>query len=457
MIWRKRKYQDTHQRKNQKRTQSSPYRLTRQTLNDLSSFLFENSDKLQYGIALASLVTGRTISSLVDLDIPFELLESGVGRLFIRWHYGQASSPLFDSADRLIKDNAAYIVLPPCIASPIARARERAIPASELESQFSLPASRKRGPSGQLITLNTIQHVIDYELTKVGMTRFERDFIADNQMSDNMQNFYAAFSARLLHQRHADFMALFLPEHEVEMCRQHAAPDSYLFGSKKALSSSDVLSIYSALELALGEALRNRDHIAAHNIYTLYVVSTLQLATMHRPTSNAFRTLSTFCNNFEQVEIVDKSVSSTRLVPVCKYAQKLLTEYIEYLRSYQARFQFINRAKYHAIEDMLSGRSNLFRIQTASTFLPNIEHLPEALDDDVFNKINWHRHTMASWLIINDVVRDALSVFMGHRQALDLPTSARSTFCYDQLRSISEHINKVLHTLGLPHLSPGKR
>lgn len=457
MTWRKRKYQGKHQLKNQKRSQSSPYRLTRQTLSDLSSFLLAEVAQLQHGIALASLVTGRTISSLVDPDIPFELLESGAGKLFSRWHYGQASSPLFDNAEKLVQTDAPYIVLPPCIASPIARAREQAIPASILESQFSLPDPRKRGPSGQLITLNAIQRVIDYEYTKVEMTRFEKDFIADNDMSDNMQNFYAAFSARLLQQRHADFMTLFLPDHEIEICRQHAAPHSLLFGSKKALSCSGVQSIFSALESARGRALRNKDHIAAHNSYTLYVVNMLQLATMHRPAPDAFRTLNTFCNDFEQVEIVDKSESSTRLVPVCDYAKALLREYIDYLKCYQARFRFTNPSKYHAIKDMLSGRSNLFRIQTASTFSPDIENLPEELGDDVFNKINWHRHAMASRLIIKSVDRDALAVFMGHRQALDNPTSAHSTLCYDQLLTISEHINKILHTLSLPHLSPGRR
>lgn len=103
MTWRKRKYQGKHQLKNQKRSQSSPYRLTRQTLSDLSSFLLAEVAQLQHGIALASLVTGRTISSLVDPDIPFELLESGAGKLFSRWHYGQASSPLFDNAEKLVR------------------------------------------------------------------------------------------------------------------------------------------------------------------------------------------------------------------------------------------------------------------------------------------------------------------------------------------------------------------
>lgn len=457
MTWRKRKYQCKHQRKNLKRTQNSPSRLTRQTLSDLSSFLLAKADQLQFGIALASLLSGRKIASLVDPDIPFELLESEAGKLFSRWHYGQASSPLFDNAEKLVNCDSPFIVIPPCAASAIAKARKKAIPASELEHQFSLPPSRKRGSSGQLITLNAIQRVIDYEHTKVEMTRFEKDFIADNDMSDNMQNFYAAFSARLLQQRHADFMTLFLPDHEIEICRQHAAPHSLLFGSKKALSCSGVQSIFSALESARGRALRNKDHIAAHNSYTLYVVNMLQLATMHRPAPDAFRTLNTFCNDFKQVEIVDKAESSRRLVPVCKYAQKLLKEYIDYLRCYQARFRFTNPAKYHAIGDMLSARSNLFRIQTATLFLPDIENLPEGFDDAAFNKINWHRHTMASRLIIKSVDRDALSVAMGHRQALDNPTSVHSTLCYDQLLTISEHINKILHTLSLPHLSPGRR
>ncbi|HAS14929.1 MAG TPA: hypothetical protein DCS01_06480 [Idiomarina abyssalis] len=457
MTWRKRKYQGKHQLKNLKRTQNSPYRLTRQTLSDLSSFLLAEADQLPYGIALASILSGRTFSSLTDPDIPFELLESGAGKLFSRWHYGQASSPLFDNAEKLVNCDSPYILLPPCAASAIAKAREQAIPASELEHQFSLPSPLKRGPSGQLITLNAIKRVIDYERTKVGITRYERDFIADREMNENMQNFYAAFSARLLHERHADFMDLFLPEHEVDVCRQHAAPHSLLFGSKKALSCAGVQSISSALESAFKKSLRESDHVAIHNIYTLYVLNTLQLATMHRPAPDAFRGLNTFCHDFEQVEIVDKSVTSTRLVPVCKYAQKLLKEYIDYLRCYQARFRFTNPAKYHAIGDMLSGRSNLFRIQTATLFLPDIENLPEELGDDVFNKINWHRHTMASRLIIKSVDRDALSAFMGHRQALDNPTSAHSTLCYDQLLTISEHINKILHTLSLPHLSPGRR
>lgn len=456
-MWRKRKYQGKHQLKNLKRTQNSPSRLTRQTLSDLSSFLLAKADQLPFGIALASLMSGRKIASLVDPDIPFELLESGAGKLFSRWHYGQASSPLFDNAEKLVNCDSPYIVLPPCAASAIAKAREQAIPASILESQFSLPTSFKRGPSGQLITLNAIQRVIDYERTKVGITIYESDFIADREMNENMQNFYAAFPARLLHERHAKFMALFLPKHEVDTCRQHTAPIGYLFGSKKALSCAGVQSIFSALESAFKKSLRESDHVAIHNIYTLYVLNTLQLATMHRPASRVFRTLNTFCKGFEQVEIVDKAESSTRLVPVCKYAQKLLKEYIDYLRCYQARFRFTNPAKYHAIGDMLSARSNLFRIQTATLFLPDIENLPEELGDDVFNKINWHRHTIASLLIIDGVDRDAISVFMGHRQALDNPTSTRSTLCYDQLLTISEHINTILHTLRLPRLSPVRR
>ena len=450
MSGRKQKYQGKHQKRNQKRPQSSPYRLTRSTLSELSSFLLSAPDDLTRGLALAKLATGRNMRSLVDASLDFEILSTGVGKLSNSWRYGEASSPIFDEASKLVTKNDNYILLPPCVAKPIAQARSQSIPIDILESKVARLLAGKRGPSGQLITPNALQRVIDFEFTTVNMTRFERDFIADRKMNDNMQNFYAAFSAKTLHKRHTDFIALFLPEDEIEAYKQAPIPDDTLFGSKKALSSHGVEYVFSQLQSALRNALIKEDRIAAHNIYTAYVVNLLQFATMHRPAPDVFRTIAAFLDDFNQMEIVDKSDSSARLVPVCQRARQVILHYIHYLKCYQERFRFTNTNNYQAIDDMLSGRSNLFRIQTASTFLPNFDHLPGYLSDAVFRSINWHRHTMASLLIQSDVDRDVLAAFMGHRQALDSPTKSSSTFRYQQLLDISERVDHIMEALALP-------
>jgi len=447
MSHRKKKYKYKHQLRNQKRSQSSPYRLTRQTLSDLSSFFLSDPNDLTRGIALGVLTTGRNVGSLVDPNVRFEVSNTGVGKLLNSWHYSEASSPIFDAADKLVTDANHYIALLPCIAKHIAQARSQAVPADILEAKIAQLLAGKRGPSGQLITLSGLQRVIDFEFNTVKMTRFERDFIADRKMNENMQNFYAAFSAHSLHENYAKFLALFLPENEVSTGKNHAVSEDTLFGSRKALAPQGVCYVLSYLQSTLRDAQIRGDHVASHNIYTAYAVHVLQLATMHRPSPEVFRNINTFLDNFSQVEIIDKSVSSTRLVPVCAHARQVLRNYIDYLVHYRARFQFTNPNNYQAIGDMLSGRSNLFRIQTASTFLPNFEQLPEYISDPAFRSINWHRHTMASLLILSGADRDSLAVMMGHRQALDSPTKSSSTFCYQQLLDISLLVNHIMDDL----------
>lgn len=448
----KRKYSKRHARKNKKRLPSSPYRLTRSTLKELSSLLLDDPESTTKGLALAILITGMTLKQLLDKKIKFELTESGVGKIYSDWHFAKATSPIFDRAEKLVTHSDNFILLPPVIAKHIEHARSQQIPHKVLDKRIRHLLAGKRSTAGQLITLNSLKRVIDFEFNTTKMTRFERDFIAQRAMNEHMQNFYVAFSARILISHHLEFMRIFLPKTQLIPCHHYQVSNDKMFGSRKALSANGVRYIFEQISTMLQDAIVINDRVAMHNIYTIYVVTILQLATMHRPAKDVFRTIHTFQNDFSQVEILDKSDSSIRLVPLCDTAKTVLLEYISYLKGYRNRYRFLSPSHYHALDDMLQGLSNLFRIQTSSVFLPGFDGFPEPLSDKVFSKINWHRHTMSSFLSEAGANRDALMAMMGHREALDAPTRWSSTFQYQQLLDISAEIDKELKALALPDI-----
>ena len=448
----KKSYRAKHALRNKKRLQASPHRLTDATYEKICDFCLSDLSNSTKALIMIMIITGRQLEHILSESVSYEVLASGVGKLGSTWRFTSPSSSIFTTLGKLEVSGDPFITIPPVLAKLLSYIRAARLELSDWESLIKDLLSGFRGPTAQLVTMNTLQRVIDFEYRAIGMPRLYRDFIANRKKRENMQSYYVAFRESDLRQHYLNFMGIFLPEVELAACAAEHFSDDLVFGSHRALDKPGVQALFQVIIGALQRAIDGGDSIRVHNYYQTYVVTYLQLATMHRPMKNVFRTIKHFHNDFSQVEIEDKSENSTRLVPLCESGRQVLAQYINYLKACRNRLRFINHAKYQAVCDMLSGTSNLFRIQTDSGFLDDFSQSEWGLDDPVFHKINWHRCTTATWIFQAGADSDALEAYMGHRQELDSPTSLYSTATYEQLLEISTHVDKFFKRFEVPQV-----
>jgi len=439
------KYAFEHARRNIKYGNASLNRLTLPTLKKVVEYCDAHSNELVASLALTILFTGRTVADIVCEDVSFSLTPSGLGRLGLTWNlrFGRPESALLVTFGKEEFETDPYVLIPPTLAASIDAVRQQRKSNQHWEKSVDEFLSGFRGPGEQLVTRIRLQKVIDYEHNTVGMTRYERDYIANRPIDDNMQNFYAAFSVDRLHKGLLRFGRLFLLPEYLNGYEFETEAHEVLFGSNRKLSAAGVQDIFKLLTTAIERALNNGALRHVINAYATYTIQVLSVATLHRPIKRPFGTINDFYGDFSHVEIEDKGPESFRVVPLCKFARNSIREYCKVLEAAKVRFRFQQPNEYACICEMLEGKSALFRRLTTNSFLADFSASTEDAEDPFLLRSNWHRHTISSELIRRGIDRDLLSAFMGHRQKFDTPLSDFSAFNLSDLQQVSRAIDAL--------------
>lgn len=439
------RYAFEHARRNIKYGNASLNRLTIPTLKKVVEHCEAHSDELVASLALTVLFTGRTVADILGENVSFSLTPSGLGRLGLTWklRFGRPESSLLVTFAKETVEADPYILVPTELAKAIDVIRQQKKGVQAWEKLLDNFLSGFRGPGEQLVTRVRLQKAIDYEHCTVGMSRYERDYVANRPIDDHMQNFYASFPLDSLHQSLRRFGQLFLLPEYLNGYDFEVETSGLLIGSNRRLNASGVQTIFELITDAVGSALSSNELKKILNACATYTIQVLSLATLHRPTKRPFGTINDFYRDFSHVQIEDKGPESFRVVPLCKFARNSIREYCKVLEAAKVRFRFQQSNEYACICEMLAGKSALFRRLTTNSFLADFSASTEDIEDPFLLRSNWHRHTISSELIRRGIDRDLLSAFMGHRQKFDTPLSEYSAFNLSDFQKVSQAIDTL--------------
>lgn len=446
------RYSQLHEIKRSKLASSSKDRLSKATLLELVRYCDKHRHKGNWfaSLALLSLVTGYSFTKLLSDDQRIELTGLGVAKLYSTWNLAQTPELALPMLNLVSIERDGYIVVPEWLAEPVIKMREEGITADDCTKKFKSFLTNIKPTTDEHVTPARLANVLGYQKHQFGISSFELSFIANEPKDTYSQNSYIAFHALPLLEKHVAFMNQYIDVTDVRNYLSSNIPDDLRFGSPRVLTHDSVIALFEYLRSKLRSALQSRyDYAEIHNCYTDYVINLLQLATLHRPHANIFRTLEFFDFNANTVEILDKDLGSNRLIPLCDYALRELKQYLKYLRSLERLVRFDSPSVAESLGKTLKGKENLFREWRGDILLDDFQSLTNVYQRDKTYSSNWHRHFMMTSLFDSGIDRYAVNTYSGHQLKFEHIYERSKNTKFEQLREVSKVIEGIIIEMNL--------
>lgn len=447
----KSRYSKAHEKRRTKFGTSAFEALTKPTLGEFVRYCLKHVDNPYSGLALTSLLSGRSFTKLLDANQKIELTGQGVAKIFSSWEPTKHLTSTIPGVVFMPVEKYGYIVVPEAQATQVLEMREKRITAEECVSEFKSFLTAIRPTNGEKVTPERLAKALAFYKHEFGISSFEWAFIADEGKTLFAQNSYVAFRASALLKKLMRFMSQFI---DVDMLRsyvQHEISDDHRFGSQRALTRTSVKKLFSYIIEKLKSALLYQyDFRAIFNWYTIYVVHVLQFATLHRPSDDVFRTLQFFCFESNTVEIQDKNIESLRVIPICNFAARVLKGYRQYLEKLVAHIRFSYPTVAAELKSTLAGRANIFRGWGKEGLLEDFKSLNAEYDSHTLFRLNWHRHFVMTQLIDGEADRYKVATYSGHRLQHEHANERSKSTSFEILREISDDIESLISGLEIP-------
>lgn len=185
-----------------------------------------------------------------------------------------------------------------------------------------------------------------------------------------------------------------------------------------------------------------------HNLYVVYCIQLLNLATGHRPVRNPFEDITKFDLIAGTLFISDKEERSelaARIIVLPEIVIEQIKLYLQHLKKLESEIAGISSSSSAAIDRAITGNGPLFFFLSQIEVEPVIpSNLIVELENIFPLPLNWHRHFMRTWLRQNGFSGQLTNAWMGHLSAGSSGFSRYSGLSMFDLREISNHINSLL-------------
>ncbi|MEP4892255.1 MAG: hypothetical protein ABJV04_19750 [Aliiglaciecola sp.] len=428
----------------------------------VKSVVIKCATKINYGLAasyiLASLFTGRSLKQLLEakIEIPTQEFEGQVDQgfyLLSNWQHPQLTLPSKYLSYFKAPDSKGEVFLPYELLQAFQESRDENLTIEHIKAEVD--EFRVQNFSGlfQHINLTRLQNHFSHCAPKFGLSRADIAFIADHKLEDHPQCSYGLFDTRSVIQKHIQYIRSLTTEAGLSGFHVQTIDKKSYFGSHRVLKGSSVSDFfnYCVQQINLSPATQS-ELIQSFNFYTFYVITFLELCTMHRPVLSEFGKLENFDLITGSVVIIDKGQQSARVIPVCNSGCLVLKAYVLYLKNLVRDLRFTYPEVANNITKQLASESNLFQLWDSrgiKSYHPNNVY---TLIESVFPfPQNWARHYVATMLIAKGVSRNELEALMGHAPAPDQIYNECSSFDFDSNRALSDRIEKhITQDLNLP-------
>jgi hypothetical protein len=195
-----------------------------------------------------------------------------------------------------------------------------------------------------------------------------------------------------------------------------------------------------------------------HNLYVIYVITLLNLATGHRPVRHPYETIDCFDLEAGTVFISDKELRSTlsaRISPLPKLAIKQVKFYLEHLDIMQNLIANLYPETGVSISEARTGDAPLLFFLNDMKVIHVTPGSLEAYCSDIWPlKQNWHRHFMRTWLRTQGIHGHTVDAWMGHIGTGGDGFSRYSALAIKDTRDIASKVNELF--LNILHLKAEK-
>jgi|AntRauMinimDraft_4_1070384.scaffolds.fasta_scaffold00576_9 hypothetical protein len=441
----KNKSSKAHEKRRNKFGSSAKERISEAALIETVRYCEKHQDNPLASLALGSLLSGRTSTQLLSAEQKIELTGTGVAKLHGTWNI--ARTPILANPDMSVipVEKPGYVLILEDTAARVLELKNQGVDVDECKKDLKSFLAGIRPSTQERVTPDTLSRVLNFQKHLFKLSNFDVSFIANEEKHVFSQNSYACFDAIKLFTKHADYMAQFVDMSLVRMFIETNVPADLCFGSPRVLTRDSVATFFNCIKVKLQWALLNRfDYENIHHWYSIYVINILQLATLHRPCDNIFRTIDKFDFVSKTVEIQDKPEIHTRILPLGERALSEIHEYVNYLEALQEQVRFDSPHVATELKKSLDGRANLFREWNKEGLLEGFSSLPEVFQGDTNNGSNWCRHFMISKLIDRGVNREAVNMFSGHRMLSEHSHEQTKSATFDDLRSVAAELDDII-------------
>lgn len=441
----KNNYSKAHENGRNKYGSSAKEKISTAALTETVRYCEKHRDNPLAALALGSLLAGRPSTQLLSADQLIELTGTGVAKLYGTWNI--ARTPILANPDMSVipVEKPGYVLIPEHIAAPILELKHQGVNVDDCNSDLKSFLADIKPSTSELVTPGALSKVLNFQKYQFNLSSFELSFIANEKKNAHSQNSYACFDAIKLLTKHADYMAQFTDVTLILKFIENDVSGDLHFGSPRVLTRDSVATFFNCIKEKLKGAMLHRfDYENIHHWYSIYVINMLQLATLHRPYDNIFRTLNEFDFALKTVEILDKPKVHTRTLPLGERALREIQEYVSYLEALQEQVRFDSPLVAAELQKSLDGKANLFREWNREGLLKGFSSLPAVFLGDINNGSNWCRHFMISELTERGVDREAINMFSGHRLQSEHAHEETKSATFDDLRSVATELDAII-------------
>ncbi|GAC34949.1 site-specific integrase [Paraglaciecola polaris] len=447
------RYKPAYLRRRLKMLCSSPSILSEGLSKRIAIHCWHNLQDEEAVLLLVSLLVGWSVPQLLLLRNEDIQRDKNYYYLRSSWKFNDLKLPQMWKSFHIKSSEYGVIPLPSVLAqrlievinSPSINDNRKALVETYLGNKFDVLTRRP--------TLTGIRRNIECCAKAVGLSRAELDFISGIDQHNSMQSFYVCFNQADMHVKLIKYQSQLLG---VDPDVLEVKPFNENFGSKRALTSAGVKAVFESHL----QCLRDYSQLTQqefHNRYTSYLLELFHLVTLMRPVSKDVVKRNSFANDFSSLLIVDKGESSLRRIPVPFSVRKIFHDYIGYLMALDKRQRFVYPMVANEITRMVDGDAPFFQywdLHNDKMVKADTAAFNSSLIDQYPLHRNWHRHTIATHLVMRGQCRDSLKAFMGHNPPLDHTFSGLSSLSFGALRGVSENIELLLKHWDIPLLSP---
>lgn len=444
-----------HRLKHSKLSRANANRLTRSAILDIVNFCMARKEiRPEASLLLLVMLSGRDIKNILGSLRKFapELNGEKQQSLYLTtaWPFPQRKAHPSNEVIFRQADNTAYLPVPKFLEDALQQVLFLIVDEEEvirMAKDFLVEMNKEVDSRFQKVTLARIENVLPSVAHQFDISRAELAVIRNRDYDDDAHSSYGIRELQPLVKNYYKFVESLLGKH-LSVCPIVNSQ----FGSNLTLTDSAVSSIFKHFSDEMHERpILMLDKIRTFNAVTNYVISYLELCTMHRPIKRQFGTLSQFDLTTGFVTLQDKGFDSQRTLPLPPSAVKLLKDYCEYIRKLRDTLIFTQKNIANDFSKMLGSETDLFKHWVRNKlddYNPSLR-FSNAAQLELIPK-NWARHYIKTKLLEFGVVSDDIEMFMSHHADHENLYSVLSTFEFQRFSMISEIIeNKIVKPLNL--------
>jgi len=300
------------------------------------------------------------------------------------------------------------------------------------------------------LTLARITNYIVFYLNNLGVDPTEISLITGKGLHQNAGTYYYQVNVGDLLALHQSYINYLLSQFGIKEFNDFSTSTEQLVGSQLIIKQETILSLFDKISIHLN-AFRNerwRDTERFHNLYVIYCIQLLNIATGHRPVRDPYDDIYKFDLVADLLLISDKEERpelAARVIPLPSIVSLQVKSYLDHLKIISSQISDISHKSGEAINRAIKGKEPLFFfLENYKTESVSPKTLSFYLEDKFPFPLNWHRHFMRTWLRKQGFNGQLVNAWMGHLSNGNSGFSRYSGLSSRDLKKISESINHFL-------------